>query len=156
MSEEFSFDLDEKSIKNIKEVIGLDEIEARHKRFMNGTETIDDLINHIYHYKIKNNDGLDVDLVEKKYYEKIVDLYNKEKEKNRQSKMRIVQLENEITARIEDINKYFISKDKIKEKIEELEKERKRKDEEDTINPFYDQIDITHIIEVLQELLKEE
>lgn len=45
----------------------------------------------------------------------LLDLYNKEKEKNRQGKMRIVQLENEITARIEDVNKYFISKDKIKE-----------------------------------------
>lgn len=42
------------------------------------------------------------------------------KEKNRQSKMRIVQLENEITARIEDVNKYFTPNDKIKEKIEEV------------------------------------
>jgi len=100
MSEEFSFDLDEKSIKNIKEAIGLDEIEARHQRFMNGTETIDDLINHIYHYKIKNNDGLDLELVEKKYYEKIVDLYNKEKEKNKNS----------------------ISKDKIRKDLETCQK----------------------------------
>ena len=51
--------------------------------------------------------------------------------------------------------KDYIPKSKVKEKIEELEKERKRKDEEDIINPFYDQIDITHIIEVLQELLEE-
>ena len=51
--------------------------------------------------------------------------------------------------------KQYIPKSKVKEKIEELEKERKRKDEEDIINPFYDQIDITHIIEVLQELLEE-
>lgn len=50
----------------------------------------------------------------------------------------------------------YIPKSKVKEKIEELEKERKRKDEEDIINPFYDQIDITHIIEVLQELLEKE
>lgn len=49
----------------------------------------------------------------------------------------------------------WVEKSKIKEKIEELEKERKRKDEEDIINPFYDQIDITHIIEVLQELLED-
>ena len=40
------------------------------------------------------------------------------KEKNRQGKMRIVQLENEITARIEDVNKYFTPNDKIKAKIE--------------------------------------
>lgn len=55
---------------------------------------------------------------ENKAIQGLLDLYNKEKEKNRQSKMRIVQLENEITARIEDVNKYFVSKDKIKEKIE--------------------------------------
>lgn len=50
----------------------------------------------------------------------------------------------------------WVEKSKIREKIEELEKERKRKDEEDIINPFYDQIDITHIIVVLEELLKGE
>ena len=50
----------------------------------------------------------------------------------------------------------FIPKSKIKEKIEELEEERKKKDEENTIDVFYDQIDITHIIEVLQELLGDE
>ena len=49
----------------------------------------------------------------------LLDLYQKEKEKNRQSKMRIVQLENEITARIEDVNKYFISKDEIRKLLEE-------------------------------------
>lgn len=47
------------------------------------------------------------------------------KEKNRQSKMRIVQLENEITARIEDVNKYFTPNDKIKAKIEEYKKQQK-------------------------------
>ena len=50
----------------------------------------------------------------------------------------------------------YIPKSKIREKIEELEEERKKKDEENTIDVFYDQIDITHIIEVLQELLGDE
>lgn len=53
-------------------------------------------------------------------------------------------------------NASYIPKSKIKEKIEELEEERKKKDEENTIDVFYDQIDITHIIEVLQELLGDE
>ena len=84
MSEEFSFDIDLDEIDKLEVLDKMQkELEARHQRFMNGTETIDDLINHIYHYKIKNNDGLDLELVEKKYYEKIVDLYNKEKEKNK-------------------------------------------------------------------------
>ena len=54
------------------------------------------------------------------YIQGLLDLYNAEKEKNRQCKMRIEQLENEITARIEDANKNFISKDKIKRMLKEL------------------------------------
>lgn len=84
MSEEFTFDIDEKSIDNLKKAIGYDEIQERHKRFMEGKETIDDLINGIYHYKIKNDKGLDLDVVELKYYKKVIDLYNKEKEKNKE------------------------------------------------------------------------
>lgn len=45
------------------------------------------------------------------------------KEKNRQSKMRIVQLENEITARIEDVNQYYTPNEKIKEEIKDLKLE---------------------------------
>ena len=62
------------------------------------------------------------------YIETILNLIKKQskeieelKEKNRQGKMRIVQLENEITARIEDVNKYFTPNDKIKAKIEEYD-----------------------------------
>ena len=58
-------------------------MELRHKRFMNGTETLDDLINGILHYRIKNDDDLDLDVVEFKYYQKMIDLYEKEKEKNK-------------------------------------------------------------------------
>ena len=66
--------------------------------------------------------------------------------------MRIVQLENEITARIEDVNKYFISKDKMKEKIEELEKEKAYFKEQDFIAETVKRI---NQIEVLQELLED-
>lgn len=68
MKEEFSLDVDENTINELKKAIGYDEIEARHKRFMEGKETADDLINHIYHYEIKNDKGLDLDVVELKYY----------------------------------------------------------------------------------------
>lgn len=76
MEEEFSLDVDENTINEFKKAIGYDEIEARHKRFMEGKETADDLINHIYHYKIKNNNGLDLDVVELKYYKKLVKIIN--------------------------------------------------------------------------------
>lgn len=74
--EEFSFDIDEKTINELKKAIGYNEIEARHKRFMEGKETADDLMNGIYHYKIKNNNGLDLDVVELKYYKKLVKIIN--------------------------------------------------------------------------------
>lgn len=61
--------------------------------------------------------GIVLNLIEKQSKE-IEEL----KEKNRQSKMRIVQLENEITARIEDVNQYYTPNDKIKAKIEEYDK----------------------------------
>jgi len=76
MKEEFSFDVDENTINELKKAIGYDELEARHKRFMEGKETADDLINHIYHYKIKNDKGLDLDVVELKYYKKLVKIIN--------------------------------------------------------------------------------
>lgn len=80
---------------------------------------------------------------------KLIDIIEKQskeieelKEKNRQGKMRIVQLENEITARIEDVNKYFTPNDKIKAKIEELKEENKKLTDEylvqrDLINPDF-------------------
>ena len=76
MKEEFSFDVDEKTINELKKAIGYDEIEARHKRFLEGKETADELINHIYHYEIKNDKGLDLDVVELKYYKKLVKIIN--------------------------------------------------------------------------------
>lgn len=76
MEEEFSLDVDENTINELKKAIGYDEIESRHKRFMEGKETADDLINHIYHYEIKNDKGLDLDVVELKYYKKLVKIIN--------------------------------------------------------------------------------
>lgn len=74
MKEEFSLDVDENTINEFKKAIGY--IEARHKRFMQGKETVDDLMNGIYHFKIKNDKGLDLDVVELKYYKKLVKIIN--------------------------------------------------------------------------------
>ena len=101
MSEEFSIDVDEKSIEELKTAINYDEIKARHQRFMNGTETEDDLIKGIYHYKIQNDKGLDLDVVEFKYYQKIINLYNQEKEKNKELEKRLEEIELQI---LEDEN----------------------------------------------------
>lgn len=75
------------------------------------------------------------------------------KEKNRQSKMRIVQLENEITARIEDVNQYYTPNDKIKAKIEELNKDFK---EYENGQEWEIQDELRGQIDVLQSLLEKE
>lgn len=73
-NEEFSCEVDEKSIDNLKKIID-SELEERSKRFNNGVETIDDLINGYRHYKICNNKGLDLDVVELKHYKRLIDFY---------------------------------------------------------------------------------
>ena len=85
------------------------------------------------------------------------------KEKNRQGKMRIVQLENEITARIEDVNKYFTPNDKIKAKIEVLDKAIKvnrnsaKNSDRVTVRLINDKInELYKAKEVLQSLLEKE
>lgn len=72
-----------------------------------------------------------VEEVDKDYkaIEVLLTAYEKEKEKNRQGKMRIAQLKNEITARIEDVNQYYTPNGKIKAKTEELDEEIKVKRE---------------------------
>lgn len=73
-NEEFSCEVDEKSIDNLKKIIDT-ELEERSKRFNSGVETIDDLINGYRHYKICNDKGLDLDVVELKHYKRLIDFY---------------------------------------------------------------------------------
>ena len=77
-NEEFSVDVDEKSIDNLKKIIDT-ELEERSKRFNKGVETIDDLINGYRHYKICNDKGLDLDVVELKHYKRLIDFYKQAK-----------------------------------------------------------------------------
>ena len=147
--EEFSFDLSKKDIENFKKAIGYDEVEAIHKRFENGTETEEDLINNIIHYKLKFNvedeKEIEVDVVELKYYNKIIDLYNKQKECNEELRKICYgkALEDLDTSRIyeqeqnADLTTVYMNgfydgekkwQDKIKQKIEENEKMTKMKE----------------------------
>ena len=102
-------------------------------------------------------------LYDNKHYEQIKTVLNliekqsKEieelKEKNRQEKIRIVQLENEITARIEDVNQYYTPNDKIKAKIEEIKEEKRHYLE---INDEYNAQICDCIIEEYESLLEKE
>ena len=80
-SEEFSIDLSEESVKQLEEALGLKELEEIHKRFKNGTETLDDLLHHCYRYNFKfeiDGNEEELDLVEWKYYKKLIDLIEKQ------------------------------------------------------------------------------
>ena len=86
MSEEFSFEVKPESIEELKKAINYDELNEISKRFDNGTETEDDIINHCRNYGIEFENGNQLFVVEKKYFDKVVDLYQKEKEKNKELK----------------------------------------------------------------------
>ena len=81
MSEEISLDmsLTEESYEELKKALGISELEEAHNRFMNGTETENDLINNYHWFKICSEDN-EFEVVMKKYYAKLVDLYNNLKE----------------------------------------------------------------------------
>ena len=82
MDEEISLEMDltEETAEKIREVLDINELEEIHNRFMNGTETEDDLINHYYNFKINFTDNRELEVVEKKYYEKMIGLYKTLKE----------------------------------------------------------------------------
>lgn len=78
---EASFDLNPESVENLKDILH-SEIEEVSKRFNNGTETLDDLINNYRHLKIKfemkNGTEQDLDVVELKYYKKLIEEIKKQ------------------------------------------------------------------------------
>lgn len=141
---------------------------------MNNIEILEDLLQQRYDEKLLNN----ISMINEKDEVYVLTIFErqaienliKENKELKEALRSEIQAFNKMKELAETIRKenveyiiqnrqyelHYIPKSKVKEKIEELEKERKRKDEEDTINPFYDQIDITHIIEVLQELLEGE
>lgn len=84
----------------------------------------------------------------------LLDLYNKEKEKNNI----LVQEKEYLNCIIESDKDNFINKNKIKEKIEELikEMEEKRENCSDFTLVIEHALDTNRIIEVLKELLKGE
>ena len=135
MSEKFSFDfnIDEKSMEKLRESLGFEKLEEIHNRFKNGTETEDDLINHYESYKIKcvlpdePKKETELNVVETKYYKKVIDLYQNEKAKNKT-------LEELLQGKLFELYKYYkdltgtyqancISKDNIRELLEKYDKD---------------------------------
>ena len=52
----------------------------------------EDELKKYHHFKIKTSDGIKLDLIETKYYEELLDLYQKEKEKNKEFENIILKL----------------------------------------------------------------
>ena len=73
---EISLDVEPESVENLKNIVH-SEIEEISKRFNNGTETLDDLINNYRHltikFEMKNGTEQDLDVVELKYYLKLIE-----------------------------------------------------------------------------------
>ena len=103
MSEEFSFEVKPESIEELKKAINYDELNEISNRFDNGTETEDDIINHCRNYGIEFKNGNQLFVVEKKYFDKVVDLYQKEKEKNKELTIKNYLIKNESNAYGEEI-----------------------------------------------------
>ena len=79
----------------------------------------EEIIEKYYHFKIKTADGIELDLIETKYYKELLDLYKQEKEKNKELEREILKrqwVKVDENGNIEPV--FYISKDKIKEKIE--------------------------------------
>lgn len=60
-------------MSNIEEDINLIKLKEISERFSNGTETIEDIINYCRNYEIKFENGLKLRVVEKKYFDKLVE-----------------------------------------------------------------------------------
>ena len=133
---------------NIDKLIKLKEIS---KRFNNGTETIEDIMYYCRNYEIKFENGLELRVVEKRYFDKLV--------------KRIKKLE-EALLKVKDKNatlfitcRNSIPKQKVKDKIEEIKQNRRELGfktylkREDMIN---EDREIVVKMQILQELLQEE
>ena len=116
-------------MSNIEEVVNLKEIS---ERFNNGTETIEDIMNYCRNYEIKFENGSELRVVERRYFDKLVE--------------RIKELEEEsIEYKISDTN------------VSSIEKEIKRC--EQLIKPEHanwigisNQLAIAHLIDRIKEL----
>ena len=107
--------VDKKS--NIEEDIKLINLKEINERFNNGTETIEDIINYCRNYEIHFGSKVTMRVVEKEYFDKLVERIKDLEEENR-----IFALEGSRVKLKLYIEKNYIPKQKVKDKIEENNK----------------------------------
>ena len=103
---------------NIDKLIKLKEIS---KRFNNGTETIEDIMYYCRNYEIKFENGLELRVVEKRYFDKLVERIKELEEENTEIKNT---KKNEYLHKnlwlAKYLNELYISKQKVKDVIEKI------------------------------------
>lgn len=122
---------------NMIDIVNLKDIS---ERFNNGTETIEDIINYCRNYELYFGSNTTMQVVEKKYFDKLVE--------------RIQELEKENRIQRRQLNSAFdrgwIPKEKVKDKIEEI-KLSGGSNGKDNVENLAREL----VIEVLEELLEE-
>lgn len=98
------------------------------KRFNDGTETIEDIIKYCRNYEIKFENGLELRVVEKKYFDKLVKKIKELEKENMQNDLEKIGIEENIKADMKEIieryytaNKECIPKQKVKEILDKAE-----------------------------------
>lgn len=130
-------------MSNIEEDINLINLKEISERFSNGTETIEDIINYCRNYEIKFENGLKLRVVEKRYFDKLVERIKElEVLEDDLKDKRIVYIDTP------EFEKEFIQKQKVIDEMEKLNKEIKNCDEVEAIFKIKQQ-------QILQELLED-
>lgn len=100
-------------MSNIEEVVNLKEIS---ERFNNGTETIEDIMNYCRNYEIKFRNGPELRVVEKRYFDKLVERIKELEEINTANRKVIVE-------QCDYIQNKSIPVQKVKDILKELNQE---------------------------------
>lgn len=134
-------------MSNIEEDINLINLKEISERFSNGTETIEDIINYCRNYEIKFENGLKLRVVEKKYFDKLVERIKElEVLEDDLKDKRVVYIDTPEFA------ENYIPKQKVKDKIEELKKDYEdSKDENGETEYYYPDYTIRKLAELLED-----
>ena len=139
-------------MRNIEEDINLIKLKEISERFSNGTETIEDIINYCRNYEIKFENGLKLRVVEKRYFDKLVERIKELEEENKEikdTKMNEYLHHNLWLAKY--LNELYIQKQKVKDKIEEIKEDKESK----YFDTFLTVRDINYAIGILEDLLED-
>lgn len=97
------------------------------KRFNDGTETIEDIIKYCRNYEIKFENGLELRVVEKKYFDKLVKKIKELEKENMQNDLEKIGIEENIKADMKEIieryytaNEECIPKQKVKNVLDDI------------------------------------